>query len=55
MYEEIKGRPLYVIDEQINFEPEKVLNPSSLLNNAVPRIAAQDSHPINMKRGLSGV
>jgi glycosyltransferase involved in cell wall biosynthesis len=44
IYEEIKGRPLYIIDEQMNFESEKLLNPASLLNNAAPRIAAQDSY-----------
>lgn len=44
IYEEIKGRPLYIIDEQMNFESQKLLNPASLLNNAAPRIAAQDSY-----------
>jgi glycosyltransferase involved in cell wall biosynthesis len=44
IYEEIKGRPLYVIDEQINFEPERLLNAASLMNDAVSRIAIQDSY-----------
>lgn len=39
IYEEIKGRPLYVIDEQINMDSEKRLSPASLPNNAASRIA----------------
>jgi dolichol-phosphate mannosyltransferase len=45
IYEEIKGRPLYVIDEQINLEPEKLLNPASLLNDTASRIAVRDNQP----------
>src|SRR5262245_36459444 len=46
IYEEIKGRPLYVIDEQVNFEPEKLFNATNLKNNVVPRIAPQDNCPL---------
>jgi glycosyltransferase involved in cell wall biosynthesis len=46
VYEEIKGRPLYVIDEQINFDPEKLLNAASLMNNTVSGITIQDSYRV---------
>jgi len=45
IYEEIKGRPLYVIDEQINFEPEHLLNAASLMNDAVSTV--QDSYRLS--------
>jgi glycosyltransferase involved in cell wall biosynthesis len=46
IYEEIKGRPLYVIDEQFNFESAKLVSSANLPNNAASRVAVESGQPL---------
>jgi glycosyltransferase involved in cell wall biosynthesis len=47
IHEEIKGRPLYIIDEQINFEPDQLHHPAISMTNAVAKQMSQHTYPVS--------
>jgi polyisoprenyl-phosphate glycosyltransferase len=47
IHEEIKGRPLYIIDEQINFEPDQLHHPAISMTNAVSKQMSQHTYPVS--------
>jgi len=46
IYEEIKDRPLYIIDEQLNCEPEKLVHSAASMDDGVSKITTQHINPL---------